>query len=219
MGRRNINDVYIILEPWAPQTFRSLMAPQEGRHIRVKAFHQGAQGVRYIHHREVIHRDLKLTNLLVARRNPLRVVVADFAHATTATDSQDHMKGTISYLPPEIVQLKERERLAKQSQDPRSHSSESTLHWGRASDVYSYGLIGYELLIGSFKRPLHGINESLHKQLLTTLQDLRTPLAEILLRMLAWTPQLRPEMREVLLDPCWSDPETPFTAAKRYFPG
>ncbi|KAK5312505.1 hypothetical protein LTR93_011304 [Exophiala xenobiotica] len=217
MGNRSINDVYIILDPWAPQTFCALLAPQADHQTRSKAFHQGAQGIRYIHRCGIIHRDIKLTNLLVARRNPLRIVVADFGHATTDAHSRDHMKGTISYLPPEIVQLKELEESRRRSEVPKSYSWDPTLHWSQACDVYTYGLVGYELLIGSLKRPVHGVDKALHKQLLTTLQELRTALAEVLLRMLAWAPELRPEMREVLLSPCWSDAETLFVATKRHF--
>lgn len=213
MGGRNINDVYMIFEPWAPRTLHSLMASRESRDILLRAFHQGAQGVRYAHSCAIIHRDLKPSNILVAQRNPLRVVISDFGHATTDLNSQDHMKGTISYLPPEIIQLK------KKSWDRRSHSSDSTLRWSAKSDVFSYALVGFELLHENFQRPVDGIDKVVHNHLLTTLQNSRTAVDEVLEHMLAWSSDARPEMREVLLEPCWSNPETPFTAAKRHFPG
>jgi hypothetical protein len=46
-----------------------------------------------------------------------------------------------------------------------------------------------------------------HKGLLATLQKSRTAADEVLEHMLAWDCILRPEMREVLLKPCWSEPE------------
>lgn len=177
-----------------------------------RAFHQGAQGVRYFHSFGIIHRDLKLSNILVAQLNPLRVVVTDFGHATTATNSQDHMKGTVSYLPPEILELKER------SKDPKVSSTNLTLYWSCKSEVYSYGLVGRELLRGYFKRPKTGVNKTLHDDLLKTLRESRTELGGIVENMLAWTPASRPKMQDVLLNPCWSEPETPFTSKKRLFP-
>lgn len=216
MGNKSINDVYIVLEPWAPKTFKKLLGSKEGRHVREKAYHQGAQGLRYIHSCGIIHRDIKPANLLIARMNPLRVVVADFGHSTTAVGSLDHMKGTISYLPPEIMQLK---MMAKPpvSKDSKLQPMDPVLCWTTASDVHSYGIVGYELFHGNFMRPRHHIDELVHNHLVSTLRKSRTALDEILERMLAWDPTTRPGMREVLLNPFWDEPETPFSAAKRPF--
>ena len=211
MGDRHVNDLYLILEPWAPRTLRSLIASQENSLIRQRAFHQGAQGLRHCHSLHIVHRDLKLDNVLVARLNPLLIVVTDFGHTTTAENSRDHMKGTISYLPPEIIKLKEKSRASE------AISLEPTLHWSSKSDVYSYALIGVELLHGYFKRPKNGIDQISHNGLLATLRKAKTAIDEVLEEMLAWDPNVRPEMREVLLNSCWLEPETPFTAKKRNF--
>lgn len=217
MGKRRINDVYMICDPWAPQTLVSLMAADVSRTTRVQAYHQGAQGVRYNHSRGMIHRDLKPANILVARRDPLHVVISDFGHATTAPDSQDYMKGTIVYLPPEIIQLKRlsKDRLTKDG----TSNSLPNLHWSDKSDVFSYGVVGFELLHEACPRSLEGIDEDVQRRLLETLRKSRTEIDGVLEDMLAWAPDSRPEMRQVLLRPCWSDPETPFTAKKRFFPG
>ncbi|KIW22054.1 uncharacterized protein PV07_12546 [Cladophialophora immunda] len=213
MGNRRINDVYMIFEPWAPRTLHALMASQVSPSIRWRAFHQGAQGIRYFHSFGVIHRDLKFGNILVVQLDPLRVVITDFGHATTFTNSQDHMKGTISYLPPEIIELKEK------SNDPKRTPPDPALRWSCKSDVYSYGLVGWALRHGYFKRPVDGIDKIVHKGLLATLQNSRTAADEVLEDMLAWDSDSRLEMREVLLKPCWSEPETPCIEKKRIFPG
>ncbi|KAJ9608542.1 hypothetical protein H2200_007530 [Cladophialophora chaetospira] len=212
MGNRYVNDIYLILEHWAPRTLVSLMDSQEDPSVRRQAFHQGAQGIRHIHSLHVIHRDIKPSNILVVRLNPLLVVIADFGHATTTKKSRDHMKGTISYLPPEIIELKQK------SKDRKAISPDSKLHWSSRSDVYSYGLVGVELLHGYSKRPKTRIDRISHNSLLATLRLHNTAMDEILEGMLAWDPGLRPEMRDVLLKACWSELETPSSAKKRHFP-
>lgn len=213
MGSKKINDVYMVIEPWAPKTLRTLMASHVSPSERWKAFHQGAQGIRYFHSLGIIHRDLKLENVLVVQLAPLRVVITDFGHATTSKNSRDHRKGTIGYLPPEIIELKER------SKDSKLDPSNPTLHWSYKSDVYSYGLVGLALHCGYLSPPAGGISKTVHNDLLAPIRKSRTIAAEVLADMLAWDCNSRLEMREVLLKPCWSDPETPYTEKKRFFPG
>ncbi|OAG42717.1 hypothetical protein AYO21_03000 [Fonsecaea monophora] len=165
-----------------------------------------------LHSFGIVHRDLKFGNILVVQLDPLRVVITDFGHATTFTNSKDHMKGTISYLPPEIIELKER------SKDPKRTPPDPALRWSCKSDVYSYGLVGWALRHGYFKRPVDGIDRIVHKGLLATLQNSRTAADEVLEDMLAWDSDSRLEMCGVLLKPCWSGPETPCIEKKRFFP-
>ena len=213
MGNRKVNDVYMIIDPWAPKTLHSLMAPEVSSFVRHRAFHQSGQGLRYIHSLGVIHRDLKLDNILVVQRDPIRVVIGDFGHATTATNCQDHEKGTIRFLAPEIIELKEK------SEESKTSSSTSSSYWSCKSDVFSWGMVGWALLHGYFKCSKNGINRTLHAELLQTLQTSRTALDEIVGETLAWDTGLRPEMHDVLLRPCWSEPETPFSARKRALSG
>jgi serine/threonine protein kinase len=123
------------------------------------------------------------------------------------------MKGTIVWHPPEIVQLK------KMSKSSKPKVSTPTLYWSYASDVYSYGIVGYVLFHGEIKRPSDGIDETVHELLIGRLRKSGTMLDEVLETMLAWDLGLRPEMREVLLRPLWDNPETPFHSGKRHFPG
>jgi serine/threonine protein kinase len=213
MGSRKINDVFMVIDPWAPKTLHALMASHVSPSERWRAFHQGAQGIRHFHSLGIIHRDLKFGNILVVQLHPLRVVITDFGHATISTNSQDHLKGTISYLPPEIIELKER------SKDPNRIPPSPTIHWTYKSDVYSYGLVGWALRHGYLSRSVDGIGKILHKDLLAPLLESRTIADEVLANMLAWDCDSRPEMREVLLKPCWSEPETPYIEKKRFFPG
>ncbi|KAL2427652.1 hypothetical protein ABEF91_002867 [Exophiala dermatitidis] len=208
MGKTKVNDVYMIMTPWAPETFRNLLQPSVSEETRLRAYHQGAQGLRHIHSHKVIHRDIKLENLLVSRLDPLKVGIADFGHATFESNSENHMVGTISYLPPEIVLLKR-----GQNQNPRDPS----LCWSTASDVYSYGVVGFELIYGPFKRPRHGIDENVHASLLGSLSNSHTAISAILRSMLSWHAHLRPTIANVLLNPFWPEPETASNPSKRGF--
>ncbi|KAL2419523.1 hypothetical protein ABEF95_001224 [Exophiala dermatitidis] len=208
MGKTKVNDVYMIMTPWAPDTFKSLLQPSVSEETRLRAYHQGAQGLRHIHSLKVIHRDIKLENLLVSRLDPLKVAVADFGQATFESNSNNHMVGTISYLPPEIVLLKR-----GQNQNARDPS----LCWSTASDVYSYGVVGFELIYGRFKRPRHGIDENVHGILLGRLSSSQTAINAILRSMLSWHSHSRPTIANVLLNPFWPEPETASNPSKRGF--
>ena len=100
---------------------------------------QAADALAHAHGRGVIHRDIKAANLLLERvRN--RIYVSDFGLARAAEmsggsssgDSQKTLSGTAAYRAPEIRKT--------------GHTV--------ASDLYSLGVVGYELLAG--RRPFEG---------------------------------------------------------------
>jgi serine/threonine protein kinase len=115
--------------PWAPHDTARLM-------IKL------ADAVHFAHQRQVIHRDLKPTNVLMdAAAGELAVKITDFGLAKVLVgDSSQHTKsfaflGTPSYMAPEQA---------------RGRASEI----GPPADIYSLGAILYELLTG--RPPFHG---------------------------------------------------------------
>jgi tetratricopeptide (TPR) repeat protein len=84
---------------------------------------QVLQALVYLHRRGVLHRDLKPQNVLVHDDN---VKIVDFGLAI-GTKPEPGMRGTLTYMAPEIMRR----------QAPSS-----------ASDLYSVGVIAYELLTG-----------------------------------------------------------------------
>lgn len=213
MGNSSVNDVYMILCPWAPQSLADFAASRPSTELLTLAYHQGAQGIRHLHRSNVIHRDIKPANLLLSTLSPLCVVVADFGHAIAApsaealngkrkTELQNHMKGTISYHPPEITALK--------------HATDMSGCWSKASDVFTYGVVGVELLYGKFARSKvkHCIDPPAYRKMLDSLSA-GSAMDELLTSMLQWKASDRSTMDQILLRSAWPAHETPNSTAKR----
>jgi len=103
---------------------------------RLELFRKICQAVQYAHDHRVIHRDLKPANILVTDQGEPKILDFGLAHLTqpdpkisTSMTRTGQMSGTPRYMSPEQI---------------RGKSSEI----GRPSDVYSLGVVLYELLTG-----------------------------------------------------------------------
>ena len=108
---------------------------------------QAASALQYMHERGIRHRDIKPSNIIVQTDGALKLV--DFGIATeqdgkTITESGQNF-GSVSYAPPEWIE--------PDDLDP--------VKW----DVYSLGVVFYELLTGRFGFPISGIGTSRQKAL------------------------------------------------------
>ena len=148
---------------------------------------QIAQALEVAHNINIIHRDLKPENIFLINRegNPNFVKVLDFGIAKSLMD--DAIKrttpgmamGTPEYMAPE-------QATGKQSD-------------GRA-DIYSLGAVLYEMFAG--KAPIHGstpmdilIRKAIEDpvDLATLRPDIPPPVAQLVMRMLSRSPELRPQ--------------------------
>ncbi|KAG0561561.1 hypothetical protein KC19_9G073500 [Ceratodon purpureus] len=152
-----------------------------------------ALGLEWLHNHDIIHRDLKASNVLVReyKRRWLKwhCFVADY-------ECSIGVVGTGFFRAPEILQAC-KERMA--SQRPKVFT--------RAGDVYAYGMTCYEVLTGKLPFENHPLTDN--KSLLTDLvinQDLRPEIPQYVegwaSELLNWSwqcdPSARPKIEEIL---------------------
>jgi serine/threonine protein kinase len=121
---------YIILEYVRGRTLREMDRKTMPLETALALILQLLEALQYAHDQGIIHRDIKPGNLMVSDDNVLKVM--DFGLARRMSDMSNltqsgHIVGTLAYLPPE--------RFLGKSGD-------------KASDLYSVGVLLYELLCG-----------------------------------------------------------------------
>jgi serine/threonine protein kinase len=88
----------------------------------------------YCHQRRIVHRDIKLENIMLRERGNLSkgIVLIDFGIAGLMLNSREHCEeGTLRYAPPELL-------------TGSSYKADSSF------DVWSLGILLYKLVFGKF---------------------------------------------------------------------
>ncbi|XP_059656422.1 serine/threonine-protein kinase STY8-like [Cornus florida] len=141
-----------------------------------------AKGMSYLHHNNIIHRDLKTANLLMDENEVVKV--ADFGVARVQVQSgvMTAETGTYRWMAPEVIEHK-----------PYDHKA----------DVFSYGIVLWELLTKelpySYLTPIQAAIGVVQQGLRPTIPKNTHPkLAELLQKCWQQNPTLRPEFSEIL---------------------
>jgi len=165
--------------PYYRRTLNSECHKKFAPHLMKQLF----EAIRFCHTEGIIHRDIKMSNILVSENNEL--VLADFGLACLSKgEKQTDFCGTLEYMAPEIV----------------LHQSYSF-----PVDIWSVGMTFHELLTGSqplqsfTKRRLSFLFKKWKKEKTRTLQlkALSTCEYKIIRKMLCTTPRNRPTIEQI----------------------
>jgi len=163
---------------------------------------QIAQGMGYLHHKGIIHKDLKTKNIFLENG---RAIITDFGLVNVARrlcsrykrpgdivqsrmeDCMSIPAGWLCYLSPEVI--RELKVHQQQSED---------LHFTRASDIYAFGTVWYELLTGEWpwkEQPPEAIIWQVGKGIRPTLANLQASreVKDILVQCWLFNPKDRPD--------------------------
>merc|ERR1711953_129047 len=158
--------------------------------------HQMLDSVEYMHNKRVVHRDLKLENILVD--DQLNLKIADFGFACyKSIDTLKSYRGTMTYMAPEIKEGKQ--------------------YKGTEVDLFSIGVILFIIVQGIFpfkeaRKEEYFYNLLLQGKIDTYFQkvnggNLSPEFKDLILRFFSYDGNLRPTIEQIRAHP-WMQSET-----------
>lgn len=157
---------------------------------------QISQGMGYLHARDIVHKDLKTKNIFLENG---KVIITDFGLFSATKLQYDDKQGLgipsgwLCYLAPELMQVLQPCRPDKDN-----------MPFSKASDIYAFGTVWYELLCGEFpfksqapEAIIFQVGRGM-KQTLANLQASRD-VKDILMTCWAFEPGNRPDFAKLLV--------------------
>lgn len=147
---------------------------------------QVASGLAHVHSLNILHRDIKPNNIVYHSTSPVHALIVDFGCSEPDPTSMRHDRGTMTYLAPEVMRVK---------------NGESTQPFSFPSDVWSLGVTLIDFLLNKqFHKQLGeaATYEKFKKTMATNTVELHYPdFWNLVLELLAWDSEVRPTAMEV----------------------
>jgi len=133
--------IYIVMEFLSGGSLHSFLKKRTCRRLEEpqarRLFVQVGDGLKYCHDRHIVHRDIKLENLLLDENQNVKIIDFGFSTIIPPGRKLKIFCGTPSYMAPEIVARKE--------------------YSGFCADIWAIGVLLYAMLCGCF--PFKGAND------------------------------------------------------------
>jgi serine/threonine protein kinase len=157
LGRSQQGNLYLVMEYIDGCPLRRLIGALSDEEI-VRVIGQSCTALAYAHKRHIVHRDIKPENILITQNGNMDVKITDFGIAkltSSVTLTSDRVVGTPEYLSPEQAR-------GEQSIKP-------------CADIYSLGIVLYELLTGQVPFPLPKTDNHFRAAVTVLRQHVSTP--------------------------------------------
>ncbi|BGP03667.1 hypothetical protein NBRC10513v2_007402 [Rhodotorula toruloides] len=157
-----------------------------------RIFGQLVLGVAYLHREGVVHRDLKLENVLLDENVNVKIADLGFGREFEKGKWLETRVGTLGYMAPEVVA--------------------GSKYLGEQVDVWSLGVILYALVTGSL--PFDDDDEGIMRQLILDCKYempewLDEDASSLIRSILTRDPLLRPSLKQILAHPFFTRPPPP----------
>ena len=195
------NRIYVILEYAANDTLASyLKRYQRLDSTRTATFiYQIADALNYCHRLKIMHRDLKPENILLGQFHEIKL--ADFGLALHCPSSRrTQYIGTMDYMAPEVIENEDVNSGDLSSVSIDLTTTKSPAPYEESADLWSLGIIAYELLVGT--TPFYDPNLTMTKKRILsceyTLPDyMQTDACHFITHLLKYDRQKRLKLSDV----------------------
>jgi len=179
--------LFLVFEMIRGGSLYSYIRGKEGRKLdeneAKRIFAQIVDAMRYCHHKGVVHRDLKLENLLLDENKNVKIIDFGFSTCTQPNTKLHMFCGTPSYMPPEIVNKRD--------------------YYGPPADIWSLGVLLYAMLSGKF--PFKGVTEKdlyrcIARGSYNSLMGVSQSARSLISKILQVDPMKRPTCDDILRD-------------------